>query len=143
MGDTDIRAALLSIADADTGRLLDARLYDDLSGLGRLVAFAGDRELALRTVLAIVRGAARHGANSQIRSWGWFRSAIAEDQAQAGLFRLGRVLGYKPELTLIMPRFDGVFFCAVTKSLPRHDMLMNGSELASFARREPCQGSLR
>ena len=72
MGDTDIRAALLSIADADTGRLLDARLYDDLSGLGRLVAFAGDRELALRTVLAIVRGAARHGANSQIRSWGWF-----------------------------------------------------------------------
>lgn len=75
----DVRQALLAIAEADAGRLLDANLYDDASGLERLVAFAGDPELALATIMRIVRGAAKHGANTSVRSWAFFRKAIAED----------------------------------------------------------------
>jgi hypothetical protein len=78
----DLRDALLSIGKEDTGRLLDPGLYADAAGLEGLVAFAGDRELAIGTILSIVRGAAQHGANSQIRSWAWFRSAIAEDSGR-------------------------------------------------------------
>jgi hypothetical protein len=38
---TDARAALLSIAKEDTGRLLAPELYTDTAGLERLVALRG------------------------------------------------------------------------------------------------------
>ena len=80
MADADIRDALLAIADADAGGLLAPELYTDIAGFVRLDRFAGNMDLAMGTILAIVRSAARHGAKIQVRSWGYFRQAIAEDR---------------------------------------------------------------
>ena len=61
---TDIRAALLEIASEDAGWLLAPELYDDPGGFGRLLAWAGDRELALRTITAISSSAELRKATS-------------------------------------------------------------------------------
>ena len=59
MADADIRDALLAIADADAGGLLAPELYTDIAGFVRLDRFAGNMDLAMGTILAIVRSAAR------------------------------------------------------------------------------------
>ena len=56
----------------------------------------------------------------------WVFLMITPHQADADIKSVGRVLGFKPELTLIIPPLAG-FSLFVTKSLPRHDVLMNGS----------------
>lgn len=80
MADTNIRDAMRAVAEADAGGLLDPALLGDLHGFKLLVDYAGDEDLALRTVLGIVRHAAKHGARTRVERWGFFKAAVDQDR---------------------------------------------------------------
>ena len=69
MGDTDLHDAMRAIADADAAGLLDPALFGDALGFKLIADYAGSQEIALRTVLGIVRHAARHGARTRVERW--------------------------------------------------------------------------
>jgi hypothetical protein len=78
-----IRSGLLEIAEADRGEMISEDAYGDVHGFERLLQSSGDRERAVATILRLVRMAAKqkHGANVRVRSWAFFKSAIADDRA--------------------------------------------------------------